>query len=122
MLGGGLLGLVASFSMETAPYITEFAPFVALLIAIIFISNCFTHVIYIRLLKHYSLTLLQMGSLLVPFMTHGAQIVLMQKKCTVSWCSAALLVIAGCWLFYRQEQKEQKTEDVRAYSNDGEAI
>jgi len=116
MLGGGSLGLCATALFETYPLVTDTIQFMVGLIALILISNCYVHNLYASLLKSYSLTFLQLGSLLAPLMSRSVYIALGHEQLTSAFCVSILLIITGFLIYYWQDRKQESvtTESVKA--------
>lgn len=105
MFGGGLLALASALTVEPSPYVTaHVSQFIPLLAVTIVASNLIAHNLYAALLRNHSLTLLQLGYWLVPVMHALAQSIFTHKMPNSFSIPAALLLVTGFYLLYRQEQ------------------
>jgi drug/metabolite transporter (DMT)-like permease len=109
MFGGGVMGLISSFYLEPASYISNYSLVVPLLIITIIISNIVGHSLYASLLRKYSLTLLQLGYWLIPAVSKIANLFFLAIPATLSAIGAdlapAALLFTGFALLYKTEQK-----------------
>ena len=104
MLGGGLLGLTtAYFCEQTRSPITEYRPFLVLLIIIIIISNLICHNLYASLLKRYTPTMLACASFLSPCFTALYGWLFLKEPLSLHFFIAITAVLLGVLTFYLQE-------------------
>lgn len=104
MLGGGMLSLGATVTLETSPYITNISGFIALLPIVIVVSNLMGHTLYAYLLNYYSLTLLQLGYWLIPAGSALGHMFYEHTIPDIYTLSAITLLFTGFVLAYQQEK------------------
>ena len=101
MLGGGLMALTLSLSVENHTlYVKEWVPFLGILAAIIVVSNLICHNLYAGLLKVYTPTMLSFGGFITPFFAGIYGWLLAGEVIDRSFFIANAIVMVGILLFY----------------------
>ena len=104
MLCGGILGLTTAYFYEPNSLpITEYAPFITILITIIIISNLICHNLYASLLKRYTPTMLAYASFLSPCFTAFYGWLFLQETLSINFFIATCIIFAGLIIFYQHE-------------------
>jgi len=108
MTAGGALALLTSFLMGSFWPVSDFLPFMGLLMLTVIISNIICYNLYGYLLKSYTMTFLSFAGFISPFF--GALYGWMFLKETVGWpfYVSTFFVFIGLYLFYQDELNPEK--------------
>jgi|GEM_PF-2357240 len=107
MLGGGIIALIASLFLETAPYVTNISSYIPVLMLVIIISNLIAYNLYAYATTCYSLTFIQICYWL-PIMTKS-------DYTHIFSILGTLIFLFGLLLFYAQEKEGKQILNVIVY-------
>ncbi len=111
MLGGGLLALVTAFFIEDTS-IHNMVPFLGWLGLLIIISNVICHNLYLRLLKHYTVTFVSFSDFLSPLFAALYSWLLLHETITWHYVLSGGIVLLGLYLFHSDELKAMHGQQV----------
>lgn len=109
MLGGGILALITSWRVETIQPIADIMSFIALLTALILLSNIINHNLYAFLLKKHTPTTLSFASFITPLFTLLFGWLFLHEQINWQFWLSGLLLITSFLLFYKEETKHLRT-------------
>ncbi len=97
MLGGGVIALIASFFLETTPYVTNITSYIPTLALVILISNVIAYNLYAYAVTRYSLTFIQIS--------YWLPIMLKSNSSLSIYMIGSLVFLFGLFLFYAEEKE-----------------
>jgi len=106
MTFGGLLALIISPFFEGIAPVTNVSSFLGWLVLIILISNIICHNLYAHLLKQYTATFLSFAGFLSPIFASLYGWAFLEEKITWNLYVSGAIVLAGLYLFYKDEYEE----------------
>ena len=115
MLSGGILAFGTAFVFEGFETIKVFniVPFCGYLFLLIFASNVVFYNLYGFLLKRYSFTLLSFVGFLTPIFGAVYGWLFLKESVTWHYGFSLVCVIIGLCLFYRQELRIKRCENMQ---------
>ncbi len=108
MIIGGLMSTVVAFFIESWRPLaaTQITPFLALLIAIIIVSNIICYTLYTSLLRTYTATFMAFSGLTGPLFAALFDWLFFGTLVTWHFYGATLVVFAGLYLFYQEDLRQ----------------
>jgi drug/metabolite transporter (DMT)-like permease len=114
MFFGGLLALLASFTLETNHVIKQPTEFMLWLILIMLITNVICYNLYTYLLNKHSATLLSLAGLAAPVSAAITSWLYFNEKLTWDTAVSGVLVLTAFCVFYYEELKHANEEIQKA--------
>jgi drug/metabolite transporter (DMT)-like permease len=100
---GGALAFLTSLPVEGLAPINDVAPFISLLIFVVFISNIICHNLYGYLLRHYTPTLLSFAGFMGPIFAATYGRLFFGEVVTWHFYVSTVIVFIGLSIFYKDE-------------------
>lgn len=110
MFFGGLLALLtAYFTEDHSLFVTDWAPFLGLLIIIVIVSNIICHNLYGNLLKKFTPTMMAFAGFMSPIFAAFYGWLFLAEQLTFDFFIATITVFIGLSLFYHDELQQKLT-------------